>query len=76
MKLGKDIFKKDRLCLLLNVILFAGMHMIFPTFKISLLFIIFAGFMFAKLYEKYPNIVLISTVHIATNYFGFYVYFF
>lgn len=73
MKLVGDIFgeKNKHICLFFTVMVFAGMHCIFPNFDVSFIFIVIAGFIFAKLYKTYSYIILVSVVHIALNYFAY-----
>ncbi len=67
MRLGRQLFGEGVLNIVVNVIVFVGMHIFYPEFIQKLWILIPAGFVFTLLYKKYPNIYLISMVHILLN---------
>lgn len=70
------VFKNKIQVVLLNAALFALLHIIYPKPLIMLPLAFVSGIVFAMLYEKYPNIILISIVHAILNFvavmFGFF----
>jgi membrane protease YdiL (CAAX protease family) len=65
--LGK-IFHRNFAIVLINAVLFAGMHSIysFPIIALPVAFV--GGLVFAGLYIKYPNLILISIMHCILNF--------
>ncbi len=67
MRLGRQLFGNGNLNIVVNVIVFVGMHIFYPEFAQKLWVLVPAGLVFTLLYKKYPNIYLISLVHILLN---------
>lgn len=68
MKAGEEVFgERSALNFVLNVILFTGMHFIFPNMEQKLIFIIPGAIAFTFLYYWFPNIIFISIVHMVFN---------
>lgn len=51
----------------INAILFAMIHVIYPSINIGLIMTFVSGVLFAWLYIKYPNLLLVSLTHTAFN---------
>jgi membrane protease YdiL (CAAX protease family) len=67
MRLGRQIFGDGILNIVVNVIIFVGMHIFYPEFLQKLWILIPAGIVFTLLYKKHSNIYLVSLVHILLN---------
>jgi membrane protease YdiL (CAAX protease family) len=67
MKLGEKLFGNGWVAIVMNVIVFVGMHAFYPGFFQKLWILLPAGTMFTYLYKYYPNIVFISISHIFLN---------
>jgi membrane protease YdiL (CAAX protease family) len=65
--LGK-IFPDSFMVILVNAVLFAGMHAIYPNPEIGLPFAFIGGIFFAGLYRRYPNLYLVSISHAVLNF--------
>jgi len=63
----KEIYKKKYIILLVNAILFALMHIIYPNAGIILPLTFVSGILFAWLYYKYPNLIFVSVSHSILN---------
>ncbi len=68
----------DRLgIILINALLFTLLHIIYPIPQIMLPFSFMGGLVFAYMYVRYPNIILISAMHTVMNFiavlYGFFV---
>ncbi len=63
----KAIFSNTYLVIFTNAILFALIHIIYPSINIGLPMTFIGGIFFAWLYLKYPNFLLISLAHSALN---------
>ena len=74
--LGK-IFPDAFTVIVINALLFAGMHVIYPALIVGLPVAFVGGLFFAMLYHKYPNLLLVSISHCVLNfalvYFGLFV---
>ena len=61
-----------------NTILFLLPHLIYPELKPNMLLIFISGIMFATIYYYYPNLILISAMHMILNFvatsFGFFTF--
>lgn len=67
-KLGQDLLGENSwLNDTLNVVVFVGMHALYPGFLEKLWILIPAGFLFTFLWKKYPNIIWICLTHIILN---------
>lgn len=64
----KKIFPDVLTIILVNALLFAGMHAIYPFPEIGLPFSFAGGVFFAYLYHKKPNLVLITLSHAVLNF--------
>lgn len=53
---------------LVNALLFSGMHAIYPIPAVGLPFSFVAGLFFATLYRRYPNLLLVSACHAILNF--------
>jgi membrane protease YdiL (CAAX protease family) len=64
------IFERSSPQIVVNALLFASFHGIYPNpmFSMSLAFI--AGLGFSTMYDRYPNLWLIAASHMALNYVG------
>jgi membrane protease YdiL (CAAX protease family) len=62
MRLGRQIFGDGILNIVVNVIIFVGMHIFYPEFLQKLWILIPAGIVFTLLYKKHSNIYLVSLV--------------
>jgi membrane protease YdiL (CAAX protease family) len=67
MKLGEKTFGKGWFAIIMNIIVFVGMHAFYPGFLQKLLILLPAGFIFTLLYKYYPNIILVCISHIILN---------
>ncbi len=65
--LGK-IFPDAFMVIIVNALLFAGMHIIYPNPAIGLPFAFIGGIFFAALYRRYPNVYLVSISHAVLNF--------
>lgn len=68
----------DRLgIILINALLFTLLHIIYPIPQIMIPFAFMGGLVFAYMYLRYPNIILISMMHTVMNFiavlYGFFV---
>ncbi len=63
-----QIFPDGLTIILVNALLFAFMHIIYPFPHIGLPFAFVIGIFFATLYRKYPNLILISISHSILNF--------
>ena len=74
--LGK-IFPDTFTIVLVNALIFAGMHSIYPYPLVALPFAFIGGLFFSILYKKYPDLILVSISHSILNFaavwFGFFV---
>ena len=68
MPLLKRVFPHVGTIILVNALLFAGMHGIYPIPMFGVPFAFVAGLFFATLYHKYPNLILISITHAILNF--------
>lgn len=68
-KLGIQIFGNGTINILVNTIVFASMHVVYPNFWDQYLWLLLtcAGALFATLYHLYPKMYLIIPVHIILN---------
>lgn len=62
------IFPDSFTVILVNALLFAFMHAIYPFPLIGLPFAFVGGIFFATLYHKYPNLLLVSLCHSVLNF--------
>ncbi|HPS21697.1 MAG TPA: type II CAAX endopeptidase family protein [Candidatus Paceibacterota bacterium] len=53
--------------ILVNAILFTLIHIIYPNLGVGLIVAFVSGIFFAWLYQKYPNLLLVSTSHAVLN---------
>lgn len=71
-----EVIKDRNAVVFINAILFTLLHTIYPKPEIMLSIAFGSGIIMAYLYEKYPNIVLISLAHAILNFvavlFGFF----
>lgn len=63
----REIYSKKFNVILLNSLLFALIHIIYPNLLVILPLTFFSGILFAWLYYKYPNLVLVSVSHSILN---------
>lgn len=63
----KLIFSHNLTIILVNTLLFTIIHVIYPSLIIGLPLAFVGGVFFTWLYLKYPNLILISLAHAATN---------
>jgi len=63
----KEVYKNVYCVILLNAVLFALIHTVYPKLGIGLPLAFISGIFFAWLYFKYPNLVLISISHALLN---------
>ena len=68
MPLLKKVFPDVFTIVLVNALLFAGMHVIYPFPNIGLPIAFAGGLFFAILYHKYPNLILVSISHSILNF--------
>lgn len=68
MPLLQKIFPDMLTVVLLNALLFAGMHAIYPFPMIGLPLAFLGGIFFAVLYHKYPNLILVTISHSILNF--------
>ena len=68
MPLLQKVFPSMFAVVLVNSLLFAGMHAIYPMPMFGLPFAFLAGIFFSTLYHKYPNLILISIAHSILNF--------
>lgn len=61
-------FASSILVILINSLLFSFLHIIYPNTKIILPTVFLAGLGLAGLYFYYPNLILISLVHMVLNF--------
>jgi membrane protease YdiL (CAAX protease family) len=69
MKLCEEVFVSSKIRYWVNVGLFTFMHCIYSLDFTILLAVFVGGCLFTKLYERYPNILLICITHILFNVF-------
>ena len=53
--------------ILVNAVLFTLIHIIYPNLGVGLIVAFISGILFAWLYQKYPNLLLVSTSHAVLN---------
>lgn len=70
------IFPNTFTVIIVNALLFAFMHAIYPFPIVGLPFAFVAGLFFAILYHKYPNLWLVSLSHSVLNFFAVWLGFF
>jgi membrane protease YdiL (CAAX protease family) len=63
----KTIFKSPVTVIILNSILFASFHLLVPERLIIAPLSFFVGLAFATVYYYYPNLFLVSIVHVIVN---------
>ncbi|HNW71759.1 MAG TPA: type II CAAX endopeptidase family protein [Candidatus Paceibacterota bacterium] len=63
----KKIFTNNFVIILVNAVLFTLIHTIYPNLGIGLPLAFLSGILFAWLYIKYPNLVLVSISHAVLN---------
>lgn len=63
----KAIYKNDLFVIFINTILFTLMHIIYSGWVVILPLVFLSGILFAWLYLKYPNMVLVSITHAVLN---------
>ncbi len=68
MPILSQIFPDGLTIVIINSLLFAGMHAIYPFPHIGLPFSFVAGIFFASLYRRYPNLILVSLSHAVLNF--------
>jgi hypothetical protein len=68
MPLLHKIFPDTFTIILVNALLFSGMHAIYPFPALGLPFSFAAGLFFAILYRKHPNLILVSASHSILNF--------
>lgn len=61
------LYKNDLFIIFVNALLFMLLHIIYPNWGVGLPLTFFSGILFAWLYIKHPNFVLISIAHIVLN---------
>lgn len=61
------VYKNTSSVVFMNAVLFAIIHIIYPSINIGLSISFIGGLFFAWLYIKYPNLLLISLAHSALN---------
>lgn len=73
----KIVFSDNLGIVLINALLFTLLHIIFPFPQIMLPLAFSGGLVFAVIYIKYPNLVLVSIAHSVLNFvavlYGFFV---
>ncbi len=62
------IFPDSFTVIVVNALLFAGMHVIYPNPVIGLPFAFIGGIFFAGLYRRYPNLYLVTLSHAILNF--------
>lgn len=67
-KLGQDLFGEGKLNIVVNVIIFVGMHAFYPDFVRKLWVLVPAGILFTVAYREKPNIILVSSSHVILNF--------
>lgn len=75
-RLFQDITHHMGWVVILNIIAFTYMHTMFPHLKIIIPLTAAGGVLFAVLYNKYPNVYLISGMHFVLNFTVLYLGFF
>ena len=68
MPLLSRIFPDSFMVIIVNAVLFAGMHVIYPNPVVGLPFAFIGGIFFAALYRRYPNLYLVSISHAILNF--------
>jgi membrane protease YdiL (CAAX protease family) len=63
----KRIFNNNYYVIFVNALLFAFIHIIYTGVSILMPFLFILGIFLAWLYQKYPNLVLISLAHAVLN---------
>ena len=74
--LGRIFLRSNFTVVLVNSILFAFMHAIYPIPMITLPIAFIGGLLFAGLYSKYPNLLLVTIMHCVLNFVAVYHGFF
>jgi len=72
----KSVYKSPVIAILLNVVVFAVMHIIYPNPLFTLLVGVISGLGFALIYYYKPNLILISIAHTILNFVAVYYGFF
>lgn len=62
------VFPDSLTIVLVNALLFAGMHAIYPFPEVGLPFAFAGGLFFALLYKRYPNLILVTLSHAVINF--------
>lgn len=72
----KSVYTSPVLVILINVVVFAIMHIIYPNPNFTLLVAAISGLGFAVIYYYKPNLILISIAHTILNFVAVYYCFF
>lgn len=64
------ITHKKWVLILLNTILFTLIHTIYPRPEVMVPFAFVIGLAFAIMYDRYPNLILISIAHSVLNFYA------
>ncbi len=64
------ITRKKWVLILLNTILFTLIHAIYPRPEVMVPFAFVSGLAFAIMYDRYPNLILISIAHSVLNFYA------
>lgn len=75
-RLFQDITHHMGWVVILNIAVFTYMHTMFPHLKIVIPLTAAGGILFAVLYNKYPNVYLVSGMHFVLNFTVLYLGFF
>ncbi len=63
----QSIFKSNFTIILINALLFTLIHIIYPSLGVILPLVFVSGILFAWLYLKFPNLILVSVAHAILN---------
>jgi membrane protease YdiL (CAAX protease family) len=64
----ESMFSSSWIVIIANAGLFTFLHIIFPNLTLILPLLFTAGVVFALMYKRYPNLLLISLAHSAVNF--------
>jgi len=68
MPILRRVFPDTFTIILVNALLFSGMHAIYPLAAIGLPVTFVGGLLWASLYNKYPNLILVTASHAVLNF--------
>lgn len=70
------IFRSNFMIVLANTVLFALMHSIYPFPMVTIPIAFVGGLLFAGMYARYPNLILVTVMHCVLNFVAVYNGFF